>query len=233
MIPATSAAYDEALALARALDDRPAVARNLYNSVFPMGAGTGSAVEPALARADEAIAAFEDLGDALGAARVQWIKASILMQQERDEEAHALLVVSVRIFREADSKFDLAWALHSLGLADLRLGRLDEARPVLVEGLALILELGDIAGQTIFLGDFSDLAARAGDAARAIRLRGASTALQKLTGSTLEETMTNSYLSRQDIASGVDEAEYKALFEAGYAMSREEAVAYALEGGQG
>ncbi|HEV3234499.1 MAG TPA: adenylate/guanylate cyclase domain-containing protein [Candidatus Dormibacteraeota bacterium] len=220
-------AYGKALALARELADDAAIARNLYNSVFPMGALPD--VSPSLPVADEAIAKFDALGDDLGGARVRWLKASILVQLNRHQEGYELGVEANEVFRRADSAFDLAWGNHTVGLAALRLNRPDEARAAFVEGANLLLDSGDIAGQTIFLGDFSDLAALQGDAERAVRLRGASAALQQATGSTLEDLMSDSYTTRQDIASMVDEATFRELFDEGARMTREEAVEYALE----
>ncbi|MDP9325352.1 MAG: hypothetical protein M3O87_02290, partial [Candidatus Dormibacteraeota bacterium] len=146
-----------------------------------------------------------------------------------DQEAYDLGLVANQVFRKAKSAFDLAWSNHGLGLAALRLNRIDETRVLFTEGLGMLLESGDIAGQTIFLGDFSDLAARLGDIERAVKLRGASMALQQATGSTLEEQMSDSYSTREDIASMVDEVTFRALFDEGARMSREEAVKYALE----
>ncbi|MFY9614957.1 MAG: adenylate/guanylate cyclase domain-containing protein [Candidatus Dormiibacterota bacterium] len=222
-----TAAYTEALALARELGDDAAIARNLYNGIFPLGASPDKL--PAMAMSDEAIAKFDALGDELGGARVRWVKASTLAQLERNQEAYDLGVVANEVFRRANSAFDLAWSNHGMGLAALKLDRVDEARTLFVEGLRLLLESGDIAGQTIFLGDFSDLAARLGDAERGIRLRGASMALQQVTGSTLEEQMADSYSTRLDIASLVDETTFRELFDEGARMTREEAVEYALQ----
>ena len=225
---AASAAYAQSLAEARELGDDAAIARNLFNSVFPAGAGKD--LETPLALAEDALARFEALGDTLAAARVRWIKSPLLRRMGQVQESYDLASTAIEVFRSADSRFDLVWGLHAQGLAALHLERLDEAGRIFAESLSLIRESGDMAGTTVLLGDFSDLAARRADAERSVKLRGASAALQKATGSSVEEALKSSYNPREGVFS-LDEAEYRAFFESGAAMSREEAIVYALEGG--
>src|SRR5207245_6798565 len=97
-----------------------------------------------------------------------------LMQQKRWQESYDLASRATEVFRQAGSSFDLIWALHTVGLAAIGLDRLDDASQALKEGMTMLRDSGDMTGLTIMLADVSDLAARRGDAERAVTLRGAS-----------------------------------------------------------
>ena len=102
---------------------------------------------------------------------------------------------TVAILRQMDEPFDLAWALHSEGLAATHLGEHERAHTRLDEALDMMLAAGDKTGLPILFGDYADLAKAEGDIDRALRLRGATAALQDLTGSSLEELMQTQWTS--------------------------------------
>jgi hypothetical protein len=152
----------------------------------------------------------------------------VLATLERFEEASDLSEGAAASFRELGLHFDLAWALHYVGLMAIRLHRLDRAREALNEGFTLLAEAGDLSGYPIFLGDYSDLAMAMGQPERALRIRGASTAIQAQTGAGLEEATSDSYHPRQALGTNVSEERARALLDEGRAMTPEQALAYAV-----
>jgi len=137
--------------------------------------------------------------------------------------ALAPLAEAISIFREIGDHFDLAWALHGEGMARIKAGDLAAAEPALDELVTLLAEANDTSGLAIALGDHSQLAIAQGDRLRAFRLRGASQALQRMTGA--------------DIVAKVDAVENRALeatpadekaLQEGLDMTFAQAVAYAL-----
>ena len=108
-------------------------------------------------------------------------------------------------------------------MARIKAGDLAAAQPALDELVTLLAEAHDTSGLAIALGDHSQLALAMSDRPRAFRLRGASQALQRLTGA--------------DIVAMVDAVEGRALettpadeqaMQDGLDMSFDRAVAYAL-----
>ena len=108
-------------------------------------------------------------------------------------------------------------------MARIKAGDLAAAEPALDELVTLLAEAHDPSGLAIALGDHSQLAMAQGDRLRAFRLRGASQALQRLTGA--------------DIVAKVDAVEGRALeaspadekaMQEGLDMTFAQAVALAL-----
>ena len=134
---------------------------------------------------------------------------------------------AIEILRQVDEPFDLAWALHSEGLAATHLGEYDRAHRSLAESLDMLVAAGDASGFTILLGDYADLAKAEGDIDRALRLRGAAATLQDLTGSALEELMQTAWSSYR-LEHNIDSESARALFDEGRALTTEQAISYAL-----
>ncbi|MEA2682225.1 MAG: hypothetical protein QOK05_553 [Chloroflexota bacterium] len=217
--------YDRCTELARSLDDKAELALALYNLSFPLGEMDASG---GLAAAREALALFEELGDRVGAARAAFSVAGSLGIMGRYEEALELANRAIPLLRELGLRFDLAWLLHTAGLAQIKLGRLADAAPNLLASLDMLAEVKDQAGITIVLGDFSDLAFGLGDDLDGMRLRGASAAIQERTGAGLEGTMGDTYNQRARQGEPATPEEKDAV-EEGLAMTTEEATALARE----
>jgi len=219
--------YERALALAREVGSTADLANALYNLGFPL-ASTADGVDRALELDREALSLFEELADKAGAARTRFAMARILAGWEQFEEAMNLAEGAASAFRELDLRYDLIWALHLAGLTEVRLKLLDRARQSLTEGFGLLADSGDLSGYAVFLGDFSDMAVADGDTERALRLRGASNAIQAQTGAGVETAARSTFLARATVGSGLDDAQVQALIDEGGAMSADSALAYAL-----
>jgi predicted ATPase len=217
--------YRRAVELARRLHDKPKLALALYNLTFPLGE---TDPEGGLEMGREAIAVFEEIGDEVGKARAQWSLAGSLGVQGDFAQSLEVAEGAAPLFRERGLRFDLAWVLHQIGWAQVKLGRFAEAAPNLVEGINFLAEAQDQAGMTIMLGDFSDLAFGLGANLDGMRLRGASLGIQERTGAALEGGIGLTYNQRTRLEGPAGPEEQRAL-EDGLAMSADQALELALQ----
>jgi predicted ATPase len=226
---ATTASYEEALALARANGDPARISNALYNLSFLW---VWSKVDKSLAeRADranadlaEALALARQVGEPAAIARCLWAKANTLSYLGNDPAAAVgPLAEAIPIFRQIGDPFGLAWALHGEGMARLKAGDLAGARATFDEQVGLLGDARDPSGTAIALSNQAQLAMAEGDRQRSMRLAGASAALRQLTGAEL--------VSKIDAVEGrVIEAtpEDEGAWKEGLAMTFDQAVAFAL-----
>jgi predicted ATPase/class 3 adenylate cyclase len=212
--------YRRSVELARRLNDKAQLALALYNLSFPLGERD---TESGLTAAREAIAVYEDLGDDIGAARAGFSVAGSLAILGDYEQSFEIASKAAPLFRKHGLRFDLAWMLHTEGLAQVKLGRLADAGPTLLEALNFLAEAQDQVGITIVLGDFSDLAFARGDNLDGMRLRGASIAIQEKTGGGLEGAIGDTY-SQRDRQDGPAGAEEQQALDEGHAMTTDQAL---------
>ncbi|HXA42986.1 MAG TPA: adenylate/guanylate cyclase domain-containing protein [Candidatus Solibacter sp.] len=217
--------YERAVEVARSLNDKPLLAQALYNLTFPLGE-----VEPeaGLKMGLEAAALFEEIGDEVGAARAAFSTSGSYGVLGQFEKALEAAEDTMPIFRERGLRFDLAWQLHQVGWAYVKLGRLTEAAPTLIESIEYLAEAHDQVGMSIVLGDFSDLAFAMAEDLDGMRLRGASNAIQERTGGGLEGIIGLTYNQRYRQEGPQTPDEQKALDD-GLAMSADDALELARD----
>ncbi len=92
---------------------------------------------------------------------------------------------AVALNRRVGDTFMTAWALHMLGSAEVHTGDLAASWMHLREAIGMMRAAGETTGLVLALDDFADLAAAAGDLARAARLEGAARSLEDATGTRL------------------------------------------------
>ena len=222
--PAAEEAYQKALDLSRQIGNPGAIAEGLYNLAF--AANFLDEDERARELMREAATIFRQVGDRAGEAKVLWGLSGMFV--EDDEEAMALALEALGIFRGLGDRFHEGWALWTLGNRGRHLGRFDEARARLAEGLSIFRDAGDVSGMVAMLGGFTDLAVAEGEAARALRLAAAAAASRISTETGISEWLGNSEERRRLAETCADDAEAARLWAEGQAMSLEDAVAYAL-----
>ena len=223
-LPASREPYARALELYREAGNDEAVARAIYNLGFSDLDDPHRAVELFLA----AITAYERLGDDVGVARSHW-GLSVAYFWMGDYEAvlpHAER--SRPVFLQTGKTFDLGWSLHIEASARMALGDIDGARAMFTDALDIFSVSGDASGLYLLLADFALLAEAEGDPARALRLFAAAARLGDETGAGLLKAEIDRYPRKRRAEDEVDAATEEALTAEGYAMTREEAVAYAL-----
>jgi predicted ATPase len=226
-IAAAQAFYDECLALTREGGDKRAIANALYNDGFPMSVNRSN-LEQALTMLGEALPLFRDLRDDSGISRCLWAIANCLYFQGHYPEAITALDEAIGLFRTADDRFSLGWALHTRALAAIKIADTAHARAFVLEALQLFVAAGDISSTVLVLDDAADVETMEGNRGRAIRLAAAAAAHQATIGAGLGAVLNiDEGRNRRDDLT--DEKEQRAWDE-GQAMTVEQAVAYALDG---
>jgi tetratricopeptide (TPR) repeat protein len=232
--------YEAALELNRQLDDRSAVARSLYNLAFP---GLMN-LHPAAVKADpsvtdrsrtllaESLELYRELGDQHGIANGLWaLGTSRFLVDERDQ-ALAEFREALEIFRAVGDRFMTGWTLFQLGVSDLTAGEFASARSYLTEALTTFAESDDRSGIVLLLDAFGSLEAASGDPERGVRLRGASEALGRTSGTELGN-LTRRYAAYANPVEFVNPAIVGRLLEEGREKPLQDAIAYALRRDEG
>jgi len=163
-------------------------------------------------------------------ARASWALGSQLQIGPRGtidpaklEEALASAEEAVVTHRTLGNRFDLAYAQHLDGCILYKLGRFEESRRALLEGLTLFLEDHDISGLVLIASDLAELAAAEGNDERRAVLTGIADTFARLSGTGLLdnfEAQEDRWLPRSV------PAELRSALERGLAMKEAEAIAY-------
>ena len=227
---ATGELYGKALDAARLLGDRALLANALYNRSFAYNRWAATEAVARQAASDltrEALAIYEQIGDAAGVAKTHWGLGGLEYWGRNFDAASGHFAECERIFRAAGDRFGLAWTRHMAGLNAVELGDSEAARAAYEEAIRLFAESRDVSGVVLVLDDFAQLEEQRGDVERAVRLSGAAAALEESSGTQLASA-TNS-LSRSGRPSDRASEELLAgAFVEGRRMTLEESVAYAL-----
>ncbi|HET9345695.1 MAG TPA: tetratricopeptide repeat protein [Candidatus Limnocylindrales bacterium] len=230
-----SAAYGEALALWREIGDKREIANALYNASFqyainaerhnPDPTGEG------MAMMTEALALYREVGDERGIANVLWGMGNIDYFAAAGDQGIAEFREALEIFERVGDRTMAAWSQHMLGSSLLRLGRFDEAGPILRQAIRLFHDAGDVSGLTLVLDDLASEAIGLGDLQRGARLWGAARAVSSAGGVGLADMIDTQFeiYHRPNVAAIVDRAELEQHAAEGRTMSIDESVAYALE----
>ena len=225
---AAGALTGEARALLRAAGDEVGLAEVL----LALGVAHGHRSEHAAARPilEEVLALWRRLGNETGVMLVDIMLADTLRVEGDAARAARLYEEVLALSHELGARGGRPGTLHSLGHAVLAQGEVGRARALFAESLKLALELEDQGGVAEGLTGFAAVAAAEGRGERAARLLGAATALWE--GHNLlmwqaerveyERTLTRARPQ-------VDEATWQRAWDAGRALTTDEAVAYALE----
>ncbi len=227
LMPTATVFYEAALALCREIGDRRDIANALYNVGFPSLVSKAN-MPRARAALEESLELYRELDDRPMIARVLWGLGNTYYFAHDYAAAVDVLLEDVAIFRTLTDPFGLAWALHTLGLSYLRLGKADpNSGPLWREAMGFFEAARDVSGITILLRDFSQLAQARGDVLTAVRLNAASTRLGDRYGTQLGSLLD---VVEQDVPdlTGVDPVEVQAAIAEGQRMTVEEAVAHAL-----
>jgi len=238
-IAAMESAYAEALRLWRSIGDKAEIANALYNYAFAFSVTEDPRADPRTAdpdgigirSLDEALALYRELGDRRGEANVRWGLGNREYFGLINEAGTANFRQALEIFREVGDVTMEAWSLHMLGSGLGRLGRTDEARPILRHALRHFYDASDAAGIALLFDDLASQAVTDGDLPRAARLRGAARRLTAATGAELADFVDAQFEQgiRPNVAEALSPDELERYGKEGARMTLDEAVAYALE----
>jgi predicted ATPase/class 3 adenylate cyclase len=221
--------YLEAYERAAALGDEPERAKAAYNLSFAylLNESKHDRAKELLEEALTILRKYDDRG-AIG--RAAWALGAVYGEgwnRTREDylKSRQLAQEALGQHRLLGNRFDIAWDLHSTGLAALHLGEFDDARRDFSEALQMFVDAGDSSGMVLLLSDFSELARMRGQTERLDTLVGAWTAMSRRTGVGLASLWgtTEGRVLDTDITE-----ERRPALDRGLAMNTDEAIAYAL-----
>ncbi|MGH2656534.1 MAG: AAA family ATPase [Actinomycetota bacterium] len=226
-VPATRRAYEEALAIARELDDRRGEAEGLYNLAY-VPAYEGD-IPGAVVMIEEARAMFEELEMPRGVADSLWILGIGARLQGDLAGSRARAEESLRLHRRAGDLFGATDALHTLGRTAFAQGDLATAAASFLEALDNDEQVGNRTGMAIVIDNLAAKAGAEGRHLRALRLGGASEAIKEAAGGHAPPPFIDLPDPLEAAREVLGEAVVAAAWEEGRAMTLEQAVALARE----
>ncbi len=177
----------------------------------------------------EALELFSAISDQAGVANATWLLAWNTHAAGDNQKALDQLRHCVELYRQLDDPFGLAWALHLLGTAALRLDLVQLAETSWHEALQIFAAAGDAPGTDTLLDDLANLAALRGHTVRALKLAATATRLGEASGSRMTQLVQKMEHRRLSGSGALSEAAMQAAWREGAAMAAAEAVAYALQ----
>jgi predicted ATPase/class 3 adenylate cyclase len=220
--------YEESLAIRRNLDDKTNIASLLSN--LGLNAHEQGDYEAALKRYQEGLEIRRRLGN-------KWAIASSLnnlgilaLDQGDHMQARLQLEEAVILWREVGDRHQMANTLHSLANVRRTQDDYESARSLYMESLAISRELGDKWLLCYLLEDIGGLAARQGQAERALRLVGAATVLRETINAPLPPADKDKLEQMLILAwQALDYTIAVSATTEGRAMTLEQAIEYALQ----
>jgi predicted ATPase/class 3 adenylate cyclase len=220
--------YEEALDIARELDDRRLLAEALHNASFIRIARGEIGADESLTR--EALVAAHEAGDALLEGRIHVGLAYLHMI--RGDPAGAVVAIrdAVALQRQEGDKMSLAESLMALAAVEYATGEPASADRHVQEAFRTHIEDRNLIGAAFGLTPMAVVALRAKRYARAVTLAAASARWQDELGGGPPPFVRKYYVDPEQAArEHLTEDEYEAAVAQGRAMSFDQAVAFALE----
>jgi predicted ATPase len=181
--------YVASAEIRRSLGDKAKLAEALYNLAFAYGPFGGYPdLERSLEAVLEARAVWESIGDDLGVGKTHWVQGSNLWTTGDFAAARQHFEISLPIFRRHDDSFLAGWSLYDLGLLEILDANLAAAWKDLSEALQLFSDAGDVSGYTLVLDAIAAVELAKGDPNMAARISGAVAALERTSGTGLNNT---------------------------------------------
>ena len=220
--------YERSLACWRLLPDRLATARCLHNLANVVRVrGDYAHAERALREATEI---FEEVGDQSGAAWSMNQRGDIAREQGQADMARDLYHRALSSFRQVGDPWGSARSLSDLGYIHCEQGDYESAHAAHREALEMFAQLSSKRGMARALEGFACLAAARGEAKRALSLAAAAKHLRRQISAPLPQAEQAKIDHNMSAAwKSLSEAEGKAAWAEGVAMSIDGAVRYSLE----
>ncbi|MFN2589724.1 MAG: adenylate/guanylate cyclase domain-containing protein [Actinomycetota bacterium] len=217
--------YQDALEAAETLGDPTLIANAHYNLSFTFQQDEYS--PDAAAHLEKSLELYERLGDRDGIAKVQWSSSNQDLLRSDLESARTRLSVALDLSQAVGNDFLYGWSLFQLGGIEHRDGRFDAAAAAFRDSLRIFAEVDDVTGILFNLEGLATLALGGGDAERGIKLAAAAAMLRVESGTGLTDPVEEARI--KELVEGLDTAEVARIRAEGERMSRDEAVAFALQ----
>jgi non-specific serine/threonine protein kinase len=221
-------ALTASLEICRELDDSRLTAITLWR--LGMAAEDQGAYADAARYLEESYAIFKDERDDLLAASVQHALGIVAYEQDDLGRAESLFTEALQHFRTFDHPWMIGFALAGLGKIARAEGDFTRAAALYAECLTLRWErTGDKVGIAGSLRGLASISSLRGDFVRAARLYGAAEAVREGIAASVprHRSLSTRALDRARANLGVET--FTAAYEAGRALSLEDAVAEALQ----
>ena len=227
---AAGESYEEALALARQIENRSLISLGLHS--LGIAAGRQGDYERADAVLSEAIAAYrEDIGPEMTWQLAVLLNNLAIVAKHRGQydRAAALLQESLTFKRAQGDQQGVATSLVNLGNVARTRKDYAHAEAAYRESLQLRQALGDKIGTTTAIDGMAELALCQGQHVRSARLHGASATLREALGLRLPTDLQEEECRRvAALRELLGEADLAAAWAFGASMALEQAVDYAL-----
>ena len=222
--------YEESLTLYRQLGDQGGIAASL-NNLGSMAERQGDHV---VARTlfEESLTLYRQLGNQGGIAWSLNNLGNVAAGQGDYVVARPLFEESLTFYRQLGNQETIANSLGNLGEVACNQGDYVVAWALFEESLTLYRQLGSPNGTAYSLEGLSAVAHRQSQSGRAARLSGAASALRERIGSRLSPVEQAEFDNTMaSAAEALGEAAFTAAWDAGRAMTLEQAVEYGLSDG--
>ncbi len=234
--PGAMGHYAAALKIWRGLGEKKEIANALYNYTYAdaiptIRSGvrlTAKQTADSLARSDEALALFREVGDSSGEANIMWTLGTIYHFTGDFERGRDWFEQARTRFKQAGQRTMEGWALHMMTLPLLKLNRIDEAAKAGRRALQIFHASGDLPGVAMVLRNLSAMEIALHNDRKAGRLFGAAEKLLVSTGAGLTAYLDEVFEDR-DPRKLLGEPDLAAFAKEGAAMPLDDIVAYALE----
>jgi predicted ATPase/class 3 adenylate cyclase len=215
---------EEALGIARELEDESLVGEALYNLSFvaQMVRGDWEACARLL---DEAEARFAAVGDRAALGRIAMARSFIGNTEGDFQSTRAYAEQALEYLRETGDRETFAQALGSVALANMELGDFDVAGETMQQVLRMNLDAMNTTGFLMGFYFLSTLANARGHYERSARLWGAAEGLQVRFQALVPKTLFGYYSGPKE--ESLPPGAVESLKAEGRAMSLDEAIAYA------
>jgi len=221
----------EAETLSREVGDRSSLARSLLlRGIAAEDEGRYAEAAPLV---QEAMELFRELGDKLWTAQALVHQGIVAFGAEDLETAIARCEEGLAIYDTVGKKLGasvgISGALDTLSLIAMQQHRYEDALSLQRRSISMRFDLGDRRGVALSLAGFAAIATQMGDFERAVRLFGASQALQEAVGSSLAHPESDLYDAAMARARrNLTAARSAAAWDAGSSQSLEHSVNEAI-----
>ena len=218
----------ESVRLARMVDD--ANVESVALSTLADGAARSHDYARATELYEQSLELRRQLGDRRNIANALLNLGRVALASGEDERPQALLEQGLAMGREVADSWSISVGLASLGRLALRQGRPAEASELLGQALERAVERGGKRLAAECLNALADAASHTAPH-RSARLLGAAEALRRATGGSLSPIETSATQETVDgVRAKLGENEFATRWNAGLALSLEDALAFALSG---